>query len=171
LDTLQTRRNELDKIVRDLKEARFLSGKKSREARMHEMTIEELEENDAPESEIEAIRKEIDLANKTQLDAEERAENLKAQLIEKSRAENSLPEFELVLIVQNRGTSRKSMMLTALHIPEEKEEISIRNWIVEKEITSGSQAKVFLCHSTTDTKTKVVIKAYAMRESSIELEG
>ncbi len=99
---IQQTRVELDDIVCKLKEARLEAGKKSREARRHAITIEEMIDLDATDEQIEPIKVDFENARHAQKEAEERAERLRVQLIGKSRAQDSLPEYELKALVPTR---------------------------------------------------------------------
>ncbi|KAL0477875.1 Nek2, partial [Acrasis kona] len=155
LSTMETLREELEKIIKELKQSRLESGRRSREARMLEMTIEELEDNDAPTALIQAKRDEIENSKAMQRRADERAFQLRVQLVEKSRAEHSLPEYQLLAQLTNTKAQTDRTPAT---------QMIIRDYVVEKEMSVGAQARVFLCKSQKNQQ-QVVVKAYIIRDA------
>jgi NIMA (never in mitosis gene a)-related kinase len=80
-------------------------------------------------------------------------EQLKQELVQKSREEGSLPEYEL-----------KVGILKNVKPASPNAEFMIKDYVVERELSGGAQAKVYLCRSKNGEH--VVIKVYQVNSLS-----
>jgi hypothetical protein len=86
------------------------------------------------------------------------------QLIEKSRAQDSLPEYELGALIPTQDRRKSMIFPTSFKMDENM----IKDWLIEREIHTTTQTRVLLCTKATDT-TKHVIKVYLLREVAIDV--
>jgi hypothetical protein len=79
-------------------------------------------------------------------------EQLKLKLIQKSQEKGSLPEYELTAAAIKSVIPSQTLSPTA--------ELMIKDYVVERELMAGAQAKVFLRRSVNKDNTHVVVKVY-----------
>jgi hypothetical protein len=145
INRFDTKRTEIEQKVHQLKKAESDLGTYTKEVRILKNRIDDTNEQGTTDA---LLTKQLEQLKSKRNQASVLIEQLKKELVQKSREEGSLPEYELKV-----GTIKSTKKVVSPNA-----ELMIKDYTVEHELTGGAQAKVYLCRSKKNEH--VVIKVY-----------
>jgi hypothetical protein len=151
LNVFDSKRKELEKIKQDLDIV-------EQDVRQRVIEVRNLknEEDNAPSERRQVVKAKLAIAKKRRDEAKLQMEQLQRNLVEKSRQDYSLPEYELKVSIQ--GEKNEIPRMTGAS--SVSNDMMIKNYRVEEELMGGAQTRLYLCRPVKDENVHVVIKVY-----------
>jgi myosin heavy subunit len=150
LDKLDSKRTELDTIKQKLDTLEQEVEKRTMEVRNLKNKLTMISKGSSEQKQV--VMTELENAKKRRDQCKISVKQLRQELMRNSRTNDSLPEYELYAISANE--------VAIVTSPVSNAEFTIKDYVVERELMSGAQAKVFLCRSTNKDNAHVVVKVY-----------